>query len=247
MMLEKHGCDFMNFGNDIIYAVKLGDTLYNLARKYGTTVEAITAKNPNINFRNIAVGQKIVIPVNSAAAGGVPKYSESDLKNALRQLWEQHVAWTRMTIISAVFGSPDLNATVNRLLKNAADMGNAIRPFYGDKNAAAFENLIREHINIALSLVLSSKAGETAKAEEAWYENGSMIARFLSSINPYINEESFKNMFFNHLALTKAEAVERLNKDYVKDIAIYDQIENQALMMADTISNGIIKQFPKLF
>lgn len=240
----------MNFSNDIVYVVRLGDTLYNLAKKYGTTVEAIVAKNPKIDFRNVAVGQNIIIPVNSATAGGVPKYSAIDLRNALRQLWEQHVAWTRMTIISAAFGNPDLSPTVNRLLRNATDMGNAIRPFYGDENAEKFENLIREHLNIANQLVLASKAGETKKAQEAekaWYENGSLIAHFLSSINPYINEESFRKMFFDHLALTKAEAVERLNKNYNKDIAIYDQIENQALMMADTISNAIIKQFPQLF
>lgn len=247
---RKNGCDFMNSSNEIIYPVRFGDTLYNLARKYGTAIETIIEKNPNINFHNIAVGEKIVIPVNSAAAGGNPKYSMMDLRNALRQLWEQHVAWTRMTIISAAFGNPDLSPTVNRLLRNASNMGNALKPFYGQENAAKFENLIREHLNIALQLVLASKAGETQKAEEAekeWYKNGDEIARFLSSINPYINEESFKKMFYDHLAMTKAEAVARLNKEYPKDIALYDQIENQALLMADTISNGIIKQFPQLF
>jgi len=44
--------------------------------------------------------------------------------------------------------------------------------------------------------------------------------------------------------MTEAEAVYRLQKKYAEDIAEYDQIEQQALVMADTMSIGMIKQFP---
>lgn len=45
-----------------------------------------------------------------------------------------------------------------------------------------------------------------------------------------------REMWFEHLALTKSEAVARLNHDYTKDIAIFDQVEKQALMMAEDFS-----------
>jgi hypothetical protein len=38
-----------------------------------------------------------------------------------------------------------------------------------------------------------------------------------------------------------------LIKDFSADIAVYDQIEKQALEMADAFSAGIIKQFPHQF
>lgn len=233
-----------------MYSVKMGDTLYQLARQYNTTVEAILQKNPGINFRNIRIGQKIIIPANSSLVSGTRRYSKQDLQNLWRQLWEQHVAWTRMTILSAASDNPDFNATEARLLRNPADMGEAMKPFYGEANALKFKNLIEQHLKIAVELVGAAKAGNkeaAADAEKRWYANGDEIVGFLHSINPYISAAGFKNMFYNHLALTKSEAVEILNKNYEKNIALYDQIENQALMMADTISNGIISQFPQLF
>lgn len=54
-------------------------------------------------------------------------------------------------------------------------------------------------------------------------------------------------MLHEHLALTKSEAVARLNQDYASDIAFYDQIEKQALMMADAMTEGIVQQFPDIF
>ncbi|WML37403.1 hypothetical protein [Clostridium sp. OS1-26] len=35
--------------------------------------------------------------------------SEVDLTNALRMLWEQHIAWTSMTIISIIASLPDVD------------------------------------------------------------------------------------------------------------------------------------------
>lgn len=44
------------------YIVKPGDTIYNLAVKYNTTVEAILKVNPGLDPDNLRVGQKICIP-----------------------------------------------------------------------------------------------------------------------------------------------------------------------------------------
>lgn len=47
------------------YSIKSGDTLYLLARRYNTTVEAIMAINPGINPNNLQIGQVICIPGGS--------------------------------------------------------------------------------------------------------------------------------------------------------------------------------------
>jgi len=53
-----------------------------------------------------------------------------------------------------------------------------------------------------------------------------------------------REMWYKHLALTKAEAVAILTGNYIKGIAIFDQIEEEALMMADDFAEGIVQQFP---
>ena len=47
--------------NSFAYTIKSGDTLYHLARRYNTTVNAIMKLNPNIDPDNLNVGETICI------------------------------------------------------------------------------------------------------------------------------------------------------------------------------------------
>ncbi|HKW14493.1 MAG TPA: hypothetical protein VJS69_08410, partial [Candidatus Krumholzibacteria bacterium] len=53
----------------------------------------------------------------------------------MRKLWEDHVMFTRNYVISATSNLPDAQPVLDRLLKNQDDIGNAIRPYYGDAAA----------------------------------------------------------------------------------------------------------------
>jgi hypothetical protein len=61
---------------------------------------------------------------------GVAAISKNELalRQDMRKLWEDHVIWTRLAVISLRTDSPDTQATVGRLLKNQTDIGNAIKP-----------------------------------------------------------------------------------------------------------------------
>lgn len=176
--------------------------------------------------------------------------TELDYRNDMRSLWEEHVAWTRMAIISLVFDLPDLNEVLTRLLKNADDMGDMIRRLYGDEVAVTYSQLIKDHLLIAADLVKAALAGNEQRAQEAeakWYENADDIARFLNSVNPFLTEEAVREMFYKHLDLTKQEAVFMINKEFEKDIAVYDEIEKQAREMADAISDAMVLHYADMF
>ncbi|WP_212391950.1 hypothetical protein [Sporosarcina beigongshangi] len=176
--------------------------------------------------------------------------AEVDFISMNRLLWMEHVNWTRMTIISIVFGLPDLQFVQERLLRNATDLGNCLRPFYGDQIADRYTVLIKEHLLLAAQLVTAAAKGEEQKAAEAerqWYRNADDIAEFLSDINPYLGIEEVRQMFYMHLALTKQEAVYMIQKNYQADVEVFDKIEAQALEMSDMIANAIVKQFPGMF
>ncbi|MBW7476342.1 acetylglutamate kinase [Paenibacillus oenotherae] len=172
------------------------------------------------------------------------------LNQKLRALWEQHIYWTRLTVNAIVGGQPDEKETTERLLRNATDFAEALTPFYGPAIAARFGELLREHLTIAAELVKALLAGNTAAAEDAqkrWFANADAIAEFLSRINPYWSQTEWKNMLYDHLRLLSIEVTSRIAGNYKENIAINDQIEPQALMMADVMTNGIVQQFPAAF
>lgn len=172
--------------------------------------------------------------------------AEADYLAMNRLLWMEHVNWTRMTIISIVFQLPDLPFVQQRLLQNATDLGNCLRPFYGDQIADHYAKLIQEHLVIAAELVTAAVKGDTSVAEakeKEWYKNADDIVLFLSNINPYLNKEALQKMFYKHLELTKNEAVTMIQKNYKADVEVFDEIEAEALAMSDMIATAIVMQF----
>jgi hypothetical protein len=184
------------------------------------------------------------------AHGHISK-KELAFRNDMRKLWEDHVTWTRLAIISLTTDSPDTQATVGRLLQNQDDIGDAIKPFYGRRAGNELARLLREHILIAADLVLAAKAGDqagVADAQTRWTANADEIAAFLAAANPrQWPLDEMKEMLHEHLRLTTDEAVARLQADWDRDVAAYDEIHVQALGMADMLSMGIVEQFPRRF
>jgi hypothetical protein len=177
--------------------------------------------------------------------------AELALRSDMRVLWEDHVTWTRLAVISLVAGTPDTEATVARLLRNQADIGDAVKPFYGKAAGNALTGELRKHILIAADLIAAAKAGDDAGlAEEQtrWRQNAGDIAALLSRANPrHWKRGALLAMLSEHLRLTTDEAVARLQGNWVADVAAYDRIHRHALGMADTLSAGLVAQFPQRF
>jgi hypothetical protein len=172
-------------------------------------------------------------------------------RQAVRKLWEDHVTWTRVFIIASLADLPEADAAAQRLLQNQVDIGNAIKPFYGDQAGEQLTSLLKDHILTAADLLAAAKSGDSAKLEaanERWYENADQIAAFLHSANPdHWPLTDMQSMMKSHLELTLEEASARLNEDWAGDIAAYDKVHDEILHMADMLSDGIIQQFPKQF
>jgi len=176
---------------------------------------------------------------------------EAAFQAAMRKLWEDHITWTRLFIVSAAADLPDSKATTDRLLQNQVDIGNAVKPYYGNAGGDQLTALLREHILIAADLVKAAKANNTAGVADAnkrWVANADQIAAFLGKSNPKNwPEAEMRNMMHDHLNLTTEEATARLKGNFAGDIAAYDKVHEQILKMADMLSMGIINQFPDKF
>jgi hypothetical protein len=176
--------------------------------------------------------------------------NETDFRNAMRDLWVDHIVYTRQFIVDSADDLLSLNDTTNRLLKNQEDIGDAIKPYYGEEAGSQLTELLNQHILIAADLVNAAKAGNdsaVADADQRWSDNADDIAAFLAGANPNWTEEELSNMLHDHLNVTRAEAVARLQGNYAADIEAFDDVHEQAMHMADALSDGIIAQFPQRF
>jgi hypothetical protein len=188
---------------------------------------------------------------HAATAG---RSSREAFHDDMRKLWEDHITWTRLYIVSAATlpgDLPDIGPTADRLFANQADIGNAIARFYGQAAGDQLTDLLTDHIALAAEAIAKAKAGDDAGLQDAldrWYANADEIAEFLSDANPrnWPLAEMRAHMR-EHLDLTLSEAVARLHGEYAADIAAYDQVHTQILEMADMLSDGIIAQFPAEF
>jgi len=179
--------------------------------------------------------------------------------DAMRKLWEDHITWTRNVIISFEVNVPDSSATLpdlgaalDRLFQNQVEIGNAIKPYYGDARGDKLTALLHDHIAIAGEILTAVKTGDAAAYQDAnarWYANAHEIAVFLSqTLDPPIGTlADMDEMMKDHLDRTTDEVVARHNSDFTADVAAYEKVHAQVLQMADMLSDGIIANFPSRF
>src|SRR6185503_6879220 len=179
-----------------------------------------------------------------APAGAAPSMTMSGadkLHSDMRKLWEDHITWTRLYIVSVAAGLPDKDITAQRLLQNQVDIGNAVKPFYGDDAGNKLTALLKEHILGAADLLAAAKANDQAKVatEKArWYRNADDIAAFLSTANPKNWPlADMKAGMKMHLDLTLKEALDRFGGKYAEDVQDYDRVHEHILGLADLLTN----------
>ena len=195
--------------------------------KLGSEVTSLIASNDNLNQTKI-----------------------TELRISLHDLWLEHIVWTRQYVVAAAADQPDASFAAERLLKNQEDIGNAIKPFYGDQAGSQLTSQLKDHITIAVDLLEAAKSGNSTALEEIekkWYANANEIATLLSAANPNWTKEDMLSMLNEHLSLTKTEAVARLTGDYATDVTTFDALYKHAISMGDEFTVGIVKQFQEQF
>lgn len=210
----------------------------------------------NLQMALLVAGISVAALVAPSCSGQSPagpqdSVARAELHDNMRKLWEDHIVWTRSVIVSVSAGLPDTGPVTDRLLRNQTDIGDAIKPYYGDAAGDQLSALLREHIVGAATVLAAAKAEDDVKlgaAKVAWYANGDSIAAFLNRANPVSWPlASMQTMMREHLDLTLAEAVAQLEGHYPESIEHYDSVHTAILAMADMLSDGIVKQYPRQF
>lgn len=204
-------------------------------------------------MKRLALG----IMLMTMAAGAIPAAAQEamspkamEVKTAMRKLWEDHITYTRNAIISILADLKDQEAVVKRLMKNQEEIGNAIKPYYGEEAGNKLTTLLKEHISEAADVVKAAKSKNVVSLkgnQDKWKANARDIADFLADANPKWDRGKLKNMLLRHLDLTTGEVVSRLGRRWEQDINNYDNGHDHMLMFSDMLTQGIAEQFPDKF
>ena len=58
------------------HTIKQGDTLFEIAKKHSSTIDAIIAANPNIDYENLKIDEEIIIPFGSVVKTNISYTSQ---------------------------------------------------------------------------------------------------------------------------------------------------------------------------
>ena len=214
--------------NPILYVIRPGDTLFNLANRFGVTVQDIINSNLALDPYNLRVGQQIYI-YPKLPSNFWWSVRQVDLLKRMNLAWEQYIMWTRMLLIS---------------------IADIFRRYYGNSFANRIENLLTEHLKICKDLIVALKNNNQNLIKELsdkWYKNADDMSEAFSSVNPFYSKEKVRDMLYDHLEVTTDEVTARLRKDYSADIADFDKVQQEVLKMSQYFVEGIFKQFSNLF
>jgi hypothetical protein len=205
-------------------------------------------------MKRISIGVAFLALTLAAPAfaheGTADRTSQAQFHDDMRKLWEDHVTYTAFFYQAAIHGGADVGKVAERLLRNQDDIGNAVKPFYGEAAGNRLAALLREHILAAADLVKAAKAGDATGRDQAsrkFFQNGDDLAAFLSSANPNWSRKTLEVALQGHLRMVIEQVVATLQNDTAAAIAAYDRGHEHMLMVADVLSSGIVKQFPQRF
>ena len=133
----------------------------------------------------------------------------SFLKSEMDSLWQSHYWYTRQVIRDAVSNSPCLNVDLDALYENQDDLGANFAKLTDNKKAGTkLTAALKEHITIAVNIVLAAIKGEDIKKLYAqWQVNASEIAEIYHHYNHCIKFKTMNKHMQEHLDTTLAEAV----------------------------------------
>ena len=120
-----------NPSNIFIYTVKKGDSLYNIAKKYNTTVKEIIALN-GLKTTNLSIGQQLRIPQEYQESTMIPSYTNYTVKKGDRLYSIAKLYNTSIDTIMKDNGLINSNLSIGQNLKIRTSGEGEVLECFGD-------------------------------------------------------------------------------------------------------------------
>lgn len=159
-----------------------------------------------------------------------------------RMYYKRLSAWARAYILSRYFGVGTADELFGRLYLGALDQADVLKIFFGREDAEKYADmlggsviLLRDIISAQISGDMESMAGYINRMAQNLEER----TAFLHSLNPYINEEGYKDMLRTYIQTLLDYANMLAAGNYDKDIEIYNSLDQLADKIGDAFAQGL--------
>lgn len=162
---------------------------------------------------------------------------------AFQRLWAHMVHWTRSFILSSVYNLANLKPITDKLYSTPLDFYGIFASYYGTENSEHFVTLLSNFVMACIRMMEGLRNGDQALVDASarqWYDSADQIAAFLSSINVYWDETQWKNLLYQYIQMKIDEIMATIQGDYNREIALYEIMENLAIIMGSYMARGII-------
>lgn len=154
-----------------------------------------------------------------------------------RMYYKRLTAWARAYILSRYFGVGTADELFGRLYLEALEQADVLKIFFGREDAGKYADLLGESVILLREIISAQIDGDAeamARIAGRMAQNIENRVSFLHSLNPYINEEEYKDMLRVYIQTLLDYANILAAGDYERDIEIYNSLDT----LADRIGNA---------
>jgi hypothetical protein len=183
----------------------------------------------------------------SRAAGEANPARVAEMKQTHRDLWLGHIYWVQHAVLDSTKNSLAEREAVKKDTKQIAGM---FIPFYGEARSQKFLSLLDINIGAVREYSEATVAENKSKQDAALARlasNSEEFGVFFSGINPHLSESTVRGLIAAHGAHHVLQINQYKKKDYAHLDETWKMMREHVYVIADTLTEAMVKQFPEKF
>ena len=205
-----------------------------------------TSSNAQEGHEHAAAGAAV-----AAASAATISSKQAATRAALRDLWVEHVFWSRNYVIASAAGNQaGQKVATEQAIANARSISGAIASFYGKPAGDQMLNLLADHwgaVKDYSDATFTKNAKGQQNATGKLVANAKQIAEFLAKANPNLPEATLVALLSAHGAHHIAQIQQLASGDYAGEAKTWAAMRTHMFTIADALADGLAKQFHDKF
>lgn len=170
-------------------------------------------------------------------------YEQLNMITNFERLWTQIAVWTWAFFQSILYDLPDFADVSKKLFSLPMDFYSIFASYYGTDSSKKFVNLLTVFLTCCAGVLEGMKNRDEEQVNTStvqWYQCADEIAKFLSGINVYWDENQWRNLLSQYMRMKIDEIIAAMNGEYGRKIKLYQSMEDMMFIIGSYMARGIL-------